>query len=171
MNALRAACFLLTCLAGSLLPNSARAAMSTPVTYNGNGNNGHGGTVASGSLTLKDNGTTVYGTFTKAPGSTFQLDLVIYIDSVAGGFHDTTSLRDNAEPARIAISGFNRAQNRGSTATFAPGFTADYAIVLGVNPTDNAGNALYRLNAGGDGSFVQISSAFLSPNNDLTSPT
>jgi len=150
----------LTALAAMFLANHCSAALSDPVTYPGNG--GGGGTVANGSLTLQDNGYTVFGTFDKAPGMSFQLDLVIYIDSVAGGFSDTTSFRDNADPARTAISGFNTALNKGSTATFAPGFAADYAIILGVN-WPNTGNGLYRLNAGGDGSFDYIASANLDP--------
>ena len=144
----------------------ASAAMSNPVTYYGNG--GAGGTVANGNLVLQDNGTTIFGTFNKAPGASFQLDLVLYIDSVAGGFSDTTQFRDNAQPSRVAVSGFNKTLNKGSTATFAQGFQGDYAIVLGVNPP-NSGNDLFRLNAGGDGSFVNIGSVNLNPNNDLNS--
>jgi hypothetical protein len=149
-----------------LFANNSPAAMSNPVTYQGNG--GAGGTVAYGNLVLQDNGSTVFGTFNKAPGCSFQLDLVIFIDSVAGGFADTTSFKDNSSPATVAISGFNTALNKGSTATFAPGFRADYAIVLGVNPP-NSGSDLYRLNAGGDGSFQKIGSVNLDPNNDLNS--
>jgi hypothetical protein len=143
-----------------------RAGMSTPVTYYGNA--GAGGTVANGNLVLQDNGTTVFGTFNKAPGMSFQLDLVLYIDSVAGGFSDTSQFRDNASAARTAISGFNKTLNQGSLATFAPGFRADYAIILGVNPPNN-GNDLYRLNAGGDGSLQQITTVNLNPNNNLNS--
>lgn len=145
---------------------SSRAAMSDPVVYNGNG--GSGSTVSYGSLTLQDNGYTVFGTFNKAPGTSFQLDLVIYIDSVAGGFNDNLSFRDNASPVRRAVSGFNTTLNQGSSAIFAPGFTADYAIVLGVNPP-NGGNDLFRLHAGQDGSFDAITSVNLQPNNDLNS--
>jgi hypothetical protein len=151
-----------------ILCSNSRAAMSNPVTYPGNG--GAGGTVANGNLVLQDNGSTVFGTFNKAPGMTFQLDLVIFIDSVAGGFADTTSFKDNSSPATIAISGFNTSANRGSTATFAAGFQADYAIILGVNPPNN-GNDLYHLNAGGDGSFEKITSVNLNPNNNLNYPS
>jgi len=154
-------------LTGVLCTNS-RAAMSTPVTYPGNG--GAGGTVANGNLVLQDNGSTVFGTFNKAPGMSFQLDLVIFIDSVAGGFSDTTSFSDNASPTTIAISGFNATLNQRSTATFAPGFQADYAIVLGVNPPNN-GNDLYHLNAGGNGSLERITSVNLNPNNNLNYPS
>jgi len=155
---------LLTSLIVFARVDPSRAALSTPVTYPGNG--GAGGTVANGSLTLQDNGTTVFGTFNKAMGMSFQLDLVLYIDSTAGGFTDNKSFRDNGDAMRTAISGFNKAANRGSTATFAPGFAADYAIILGVNPP-NSGNDLYRLAAGGDGSFTRITSVNLNPNNDL----
>ena len=110
---------LLTSLIVFARVDPSRAALSTPVTYPGNG--GAGGTVANGSLTLQDNGTTVFGTFNKAMGMSFQLDLVLYIDSTAGGFTDNKSFRDNGDAMRTAISGFNKAANRGSTATFAPG--------------------------------------------------
>ncbi|MGH7971923.1 MAG: hypothetical protein ACREIC_24700, partial [Limisphaerales bacterium] len=141
MSTQRATLILLACLSIVLSPLAASAAMSTPVTYYGNG--GAGGTVASGSLTLKDNGTTVYGTFTKASGMSFQLGLVLYIDSVSGGFANTTSFSDSADASRIEVSGFSRALNKRATANFAPGFTADYAIVLGVNSPQGVGNDLY----------------------------
>ncbi len=159
IHALRCSLSLTACLAAEFCPGNSRAATS-PVTYYGNG--GAGGTVASGRLVLQDNGTTVSGTFYKMPGASFDLDLVLFIDSVAGGFTDTTRFRDNITPGTTAISGYNTQMGKGSTATFAPGFAADYAIVLGVMPP-NSGSDLYRLNAGGNGSFEKRANVNLYP--------
>lgn len=132
--------------------------------YYGNGNTSGGGIVGNGRLSLTDNGTTVSGTFYKG-GGTFQLNLVLYIDSVSGGFVDTTQLSDSADALRTSISGYYAAASSRATAYFAPGFTADYAIALGVNGP-NKGN-LYHLVAGGNGSMELIKSVNLNPNNNL----
>ena len=84
----------------------------------------------------------------------------IYIDSTAGGFNDTASFDDNADPLRAAISGLaaDGTGNR-STLTFAPGFEADYAIGV------EAGFAgLWQLVGPGSHSFV--ASADLAPTGD-----
>ena len=47
--------------------------------YSGNGDTTGGGAVGTGSLTLTDNGTTLFGTFTRG-GGTFTEVLVIFID-------------------------------------------------------------------------------------------
>jgi PEP-CTERM motif len=130
-------------------------------TYNGNGNTGFGGPLGTGSLTLSDNGTTVSGTFTRGSGN-FNDPLVIYIDSVSGGFSTTSGFNDQNDSLRRSISGvggFGR-----STVNFAPGFQADYAISLGVNGPNFGG--LWGL-ANGDGNSLNfITSVNLSPNND-----
>src|SRR5436190_14556353 len=88
-------------------------------TYSGNGNSGFGGPVGLGSLTLTDNGTTVSGTVNKGPNGINDV-LVIYIDSQAGGFSDTSGFGDGADGLRKAISGFDGGANR-SLMTFAVG--------------------------------------------------
>src|SRR3989441_7681130 len=98
-------------------------------TYSGNGNSGFGGPIGLGSLTLTDNGTTVSGTVNKGPNG-FNDVLVIYIDSQAGGFADTSGFADGADGLRKAISGFDGGGNR-SLLTFTGGFSPDYAIALG----------------------------------------
>src|SRR5881227_2974175 len=99
-------------------------------TYSGNGNSGFGGPIGLGSLTLTDEGTTVSGTVNKGPNG-FNDVLVLYIDSVAGGFSDTSGFADGADGLRKAISGFDGGGNR-SLLTFTPGlFSPDYAIALG----------------------------------------
>src|SRR5881628_2875479 len=76
---------------------------ASAATYSGNGNSGFGGPIGLGSLTLTDNGTTVSGTVNKGPNG-FNDVLVIYIDSVAGGFSDTSGFADANDGLRRAIS-------------------------------------------------------------------
>src|SRR6266480_2121151 len=73
-------------------------------TYSGNGNTGFGGPIGQGSLTLTDDGTTVSGTLTKGAGG-FNDVLVLYVDSVPGGFSDTSGFTDSGDGSRRAISG------------------------------------------------------------------
>ena len=96
-------------------------------TYLGNGNTTWGGAVGSGTLNLTDDGTTLNLTLTKGPGNLNDA-LVIYVDSVAGGFSDTSGFTDTGDGARSAISGFNGASR--STMTFAAGFQPDYAVTI-----------------------------------------
>src|SRR3954447_12198540 len=85
-------------------------------TMSGNGNSGFGGPIGLGSLTLTDDGTTVSGTVNKGPNG-FNDVLVLYIDSVAGGFSDPSGFADGADGLRKAISGFDGGGNR-SVLTF-----------------------------------------------------
>jgi hypothetical protein len=135
-------------------------------TYPGNGNSGFGGPIGLGSLTLTDDGTTVSGTVNKGPNG-FNDVLVLYIDSVAGGFADTSGFADNGDGLRQAISGFDGA-NR-SLMTFASGFLPDYAIALGPS-SDNFGG-LWQLANGGANSLPYINSVNLSPTGDPNSAT
>jgi hypothetical protein len=128
-------------------------------TYSGNGNTGFGGPIGNGSLTLTDNGTTLSGTITKGP-SAFNDTLVIYIDSVAGGFADTSGFADSADGSRKSISGFDGGANR-SVMTFASGFAPDYALALG--PQNDSFGGLWSLANGGANSLGFISSANLTP--------
>src|SRR5258706_15362056 len=114
-------------------------------TYSGNGNSGFGGPIGLGSLTLTDNGTTVSGTVNKGPNG-FNDVLVIYLDSVSGGFSDTSGFADGADGLRKAISGFDGGANR-SLMTF-NGMSPAYALALGP-ASDNFGG-LWQLANGGD---------------------
>jgi hypothetical protein len=136
--------------------------------YYGNGSTTAGGTVGNGRLSLTDNGTTVSGTFYRGTVG-FQLNLVLYIDSVSGGFVDTTQFSDSADALRTSISGYYASGSSRATAYFAPGFTADYAIALGVNGP-NKGN-LYHLVPGSNGSMELIRSVNLSPNGSPNAST
>src|SRR6267378_1508597 len=136
-------------------------------TYSGNGNSGFGGPIGLGSLTLTDNGTTISGQINKGPNG-FNDALVIYIDSQAGGFADTSGFADGADGLRKAISGFDGGGNR-SLMTFAPGFSPDYAIALGPS-SDNFGG-LWQLANGGANSLNFVSSVNLNPTGNNNSPT
>src|SRR5436190_11653582 len=105
-------------------------------TYSGNGNSGFGGPIGLGSLKLTDNGTTVFGTVNKGPNG-FNDVLVIYIDSVSGGFTNTSGFSDGAGLLQKAISGFDGGANR-SLLTFSD-MLPDYAIALGPLSGNSAG--------------------------------
>src|SRR3954469_25412917 len=113
------------------------AVTARSATYSGNGNSGFGGPIGLGSLTLTDNGTTISGTVNKGPNG-FNDVLVIYINSVAGGFNDTSGFGDGADGLRKAISGFDGGGNR-SLLTFSGGFNPDYAIALGPSSANFGG--------------------------------
>lgn len=139
---------------------------ASATTYNGNGNSGFGGPIGLGSLTLTDDGTTISGTINKGPNG-FNDALVLYIDSVPGGFSDTSGFSDNGDGLRQAISGYN-GSNR-SLMTFASGFLPDYAIALG--PSDDNFGGLWQLTSGGANSLPFISSVNLAPLGNNNSST
>ena len=142
------------------------AAALQAATYSGNGNSGFGGPIGLGSLTLTDDGTTVFGQVNKGPNG-FNDVLVLYIDSQSGGFTDTSSLGDTGDGLRKAISGFD-GSNR-SLMTFASGFQPDYAIALGPS-SDNFGG-LWQLAAGGANSLPFVAGVNLNPTGTSSSPT
>jgi len=113
-------------------------------TYSGNGNSGFGGPIGLGSLTFTDNGTTISGTINKGPNGLNDV-LVLYIDSLFGGFSSTSGFADGADGLRRAISGFDGGPNRSLLAF--NGMTPDYAIALGP-ASDNFGG-LWQLANGG----------------------
>src|SRR5439155_17339968 len=135
--------------------------------YSGNGKNGFGGPIGQGSLTLTDDGTTISGTLTRGAGGGFNDALVLYVDSVPGGFSDTSGFADGADGLRKAISGFDGGGNR-SVLTFS-GMLPDYAIALGPS-SDNFGG-LWQLANGGGNSLPFVSSVNLNPTGTNSSPT
>ena len=137
--------------------------------YSGNGSTGAGGPVGQGSLNLTDNGTTISATFNKggSAGTGFNDVLVLFVDSVSGVFTDTTHFSDSTSTGlRRAVSGLINTDNR-STAIFAPGFTADYAIAVSVD----FGAAVFHLVSGGPGSLELIRNIPFSPTDSKTRPT
>ena len=57
-------------------------------------------------------------------------DVVIYLDTVPGGFATTATFDDNADGLRQAISGLGFDGTNRATLNFASGFEADYAIAF-----------------------------------------
>lgn len=90
---------------------------------------GAAGIIGSGTLSMSNSISTVYVGLDKGPGS-FTDNLVMFIDSVPGGYTGTGAFFDKGSALETAISGYGSGR---STANFAPGFAADYAIVVGVN--------------------------------------
>jgi len=136
-------------------------------TYSGNGNSGFGGPIGLGSLTLTDDGTTVSGTVNKGPNGLNDV-LVLYIQSIGGGFSDTSGFADGADGLRRSISGFDGGANR-SLLTMPGGFLPDYAIALGP-ASDNFGG-LWQLANGGANSLNFVASVNLNPTGVNNSPT
>jgi len=157
----------LAAIAALGLGASAQAVIFTGSIYNGNGNSGFGGAIGGGSLSLTDDGVTLSGTFTKGSGG-FDNSLVIYVDSAAGGFADTSTLGDAHDGLRRSISGFDGGSNR-STLTFGGTFRPDYAIALGPNNSQFGG--AWQLVAGGDNSLNYVDSVNLTPTGTGTSST
>jgi hypothetical protein len=85
------------------LSSSALAQVNTNQLYNGNGNSGFGGVIGTGTLNISNNDTgNLAFTLNKGAGS-FNDAIVLYIDSVAGGFGDTLSFNDQADPSARAF--------------------------------------------------------------------
>ncbi len=103
--------------------------------YSGNGATGFGGPVGNGSLTITSTPSgSVTFTLNPAGGSLGGGHLVLYLDTVSGGLNNTSTLTDNADGGRRAISGYYPSNPNDGNATtrtvanFASGFGADYAI-------------------------------------------
>ena len=139
-------------------------------TYAGNGNTGFGGPAGNGMLTFSDNGTTLTGTIT--PGANngagvagqFYDEAVIYFDTQAGGFNNTSTLiaapyvdstgtsnPDILQQAAAGVESTGQGTQR-STVNFATGFGADY--VLALSPTNTGNGVLYSLNTNGTLNYI-----------------
>ncbi len=137
---------------------------ATAALYYGN-NNPVAGAVSGGSLQLTDNGTTVSATFTRG-SDWFAENLVLFIDSVAGGFSSTAGFGDMANQITRNISGLSYDGSGRSTATFASGFAADYALVVGYQ---NPNGGLYQLANGGNESMNKLGNVVLTPGDSQNS--
>jgi hypothetical protein len=137
---------------------------ATAALYSGN-NQPPDGAVSGGSLQLTDNGTSVSATFTRGSGW-FAENLVLFIDSVAGGFSSTSGFRDTLNPITCNISGISSDGSSRALATFASGFAADYAIVVGYQ---NPNGGLYQLANGGSESLNKLGNVVLTPGDSQTS--
>lgn len=102
--------------------------MAQAAVYSGNGGTGFGGPIGNGSLTVTDDGAGNIN-FSLSTGTTFSGNaLILYVDSKTGGVNSTSTLTDQGDPGRVAISGLSGSGR--TLATFAPGFNADYAITV-----------------------------------------
>ncbi|OUL23299.1 hypothetical protein BV378_21700 [Nostoc sp. RF31YmG] len=151
--------------AGSSVFLASSDAQALTLSFSGNGNSGFGGVLGTGSLQISDNGATIQATFNKGTGG-FNDAVVIYIDSVAGGFANTSGFNDQNDGLRQAISGASSSVR--STVFFPSGFNADFAVALGVNPNFNFGG-LWQLANGGNNSLIYIDSVNLAPLGNTTS--
>jgi len=132
---------------------SSRLQAGVTQTYTGNGNTSGGGVIGQSTMTLEDRGSTLHGVIDH---STYGWSdaAVIYIDCRPGGFGDNMQFFDQSMPRACAISGYSLDSDgrpRRARANFAPGFTADFALIL----SPEMGSGLYELVAGGDGSLIQ----------------
>jgi type VI secretion system Hcp family effector len=133
-------------------------------TYQGNGDTSAGGAIGGGTLVFTNDATNIYGTLTKGAG-TFSNALVLYIDSDAPGFVDTSGFGDIGTGISRAVSGFNGGANR-SLLTFTNAtkpFMPSYAIALVPLNAASPSGTVFRLQNGGTGSMVQVDSANLAP--------
>jgi hypothetical protein len=162
---------LIAAVASIALSSGAFAQSTTNQVYNGNGNSGFGGVIGTGTLNVSNNDTgNLAFTLTKGAGG-FNDAIVIYIDSVAGGFGSTLDFNDQDDNLRRAISGASGGStgidaNTRSIVTFNSGFTANYAIALDQNFA-----GLWQLNSGGNLSLSFITGANLTPTGTTTSAT
>jgi len=131
--------------------------------YSGNGNTSFGsGAIGNGSLTLTDNGVTVFGSLVVAGSGLGGNAFVLYIQAGGSpaGFGTTSGFNDNNDGNRAAISQYNGVGNQ-SILNFAGGFTPNYAISLVPNGANFGG--LWQLANGGANSLPFVSSVSLSP--------
>jgi hypothetical protein len=129
---------------------TASAAYYNRQTYYGSGGSGP---VGDGNMSMSNTVNTVFAGFNKGTGS-FTDNLVMFIDCVPGGFTTTSGFTNSANALEIAISGSYKTSR--SIANFAPGFAADYAIVVGVNN----GSAIYKLVDDASGPNLQLVRGF-----------
>lgn len=154
-----------------LLPPTGHA--QTTQTFNGNGQSGFSGFLGLGSLTVSQStaGDVTFSLTGGGPNGPTLNDngVAVYIDSVTGGFADTSQFSDNGDAGHEIVSGANTGTNPGinggvngnpanlpsrSLVTFAPNFGADYALSF-----ESGYVSLFKLAAGGDNSLIYVTGA------------
>ncbi len=154
--------FLTTATLAAITLSAPLAALSQAThTYAGNGATGFSGYLGKGSLTVtRDKKGNI--TFSLAPhgGNLGGNAVALYIDSIPGGFTNTSQFSDNGDPGHEVISGANTGTNPRVNGThkpsrsmvkFAPGFGADYALSF-----EGGYVGLFKLAAGKDNALVFI---------------
>ena len=130
---------------------STRAAVVT-TTYAGNGATGFGGSIGTGNLVVSADGVGNV-TFTLNNNGGFNgNDFVLYIDSVAGGFANTSQFSDAGDGGRQSVSAFNPGNLSRDLISFPTGFAADYALEFENDTYDG----LFQLAAGGNNSLGYV---------------
>ena len=138
---------------------------ASATTYSGNGSFAWNGAIGLGSLTLTDNGTTVFGSLTTGGGLGGNA-FVLYLQTGGGGFNSTIGFNDSNDQLRSAISQYTATGNGGgvgqSVLDFASGFAPNYAIAMQPDSGINFGG-LWQLANGGANSLNYVNSVNLSP--------
>ncbi|TWT40987.1 hypothetical protein RAS1_36780 [Phycisphaerae bacterium RAS1] len=110
----------------------------------GGGGGGFGGTLGAGTLYMNSTNTDLQIGF--QPGNNLNDNVVIFLDTRAGGFTDAM-MGDRADGGRRGSSEISLDGND----SFDPGFLPDFSIVIG-----NFGIVTFELAAGGDGSLIFV---------------
>ena len=137
--------------------------------YTGNGNSGFGGQLGQGQLELTFDGTNINGTFTRGP-TNLNDAVVLYIDSIGGGFESTSTFVDSTDGLRTALSGTADSGTTRTPVDFATAFEAEYGLAF------SAGFAgLWELEDAAsnptDSTHTFIASANLTPTGDPAAAT
>jgi hypothetical protein len=128
------------------------ASFSDASIYYGNGAGGFGGPIGNGNLTVTEDGAGNV-TFTLNNASSLgNNDFVLYIDSMAGGFSNTSTFSDNGDGGRESVSAENSGNPSRDLITFSPGFGADYALEFENDTYDG----LFQLASGGNNSLNYV---------------
>lgn len=115
--------------------------------FPGNGGTGFGGAVGTGSLTITDTAAGPLNVTLNRGAGSLNDDLVVYLDTVPGGFVDNLTFGDNADGGRTAVSGTNNGNSSKSLVSFP--FAADYALSI-----ENGFISAFQLNSGGNNSLT-----------------
>lgn len=129
--------------------------------YPGNMKDGYGGALGKGSLSVSEDATNYYFTFTKGPGDLNDA-VVIYLQTRAGGYSTTANFTDEGDGLRKAISGVQGSDR--ATLTFPSSFRADFAIAF-----DQGFGGIWELVENGSHNYKN--SVGLTPTGTKTSPT
>lgn len=135
----------LLCIA-SLLLGVSFSPVSNAATYSGNGNTGFGGAIGTSSLEITDDGTSLFFGLTRGSGE-LNDSFVLYIDSTTGGLSSNTTITDNLDSVRQAISGCS---STSSCVDIIFGIDADYAVAFDAF----SGAKLFDINIDGSLSFI-----------------
>jgi hypothetical protein len=145
---------------GTIIATLAVSLSASATTYFGNGSSAWNGAIGLGTLTLTDNGTTVFGSLTTGGGLGGN-GFVLYLQTGGGGFNSTIGFNDNGDQLRSVVSEYGGVGQQ-SVLDFASGFAPNYAIAMQPDSGINFGG-LWQLANGGALSLPYVNSVNLSP--------